>query len=206
MVSKRKSRGLRRPRRAKLLQKKLYIIVGEGERTEKEYFQIFSPVDASIMYSSPSDHHGGNVHTLIKEIGNQKRRHSQPSAAAPTEYWIIADVERSDAGRNLTPLFQWVKKNENHHLGLTNQQFENWLLLHFQKKIASSNPVNELRKYIPQYTSRSKGIGNTIQLSHVFTAIENARSANVISTDIPSNVDEIPINHTSVPVLVGKLI
>lgn len=209
MLKNKRSRGLKSRGKATRQQKKLYIIVGEGERTEKEYFQIFRDLDNAeyfVRYISPASHHGGDTRALVAEIESEERERPISSVEAPTEYWIVADVENEGSGRNFDPLFKWVGRNQNRHLALTNPQFENWLLLHFQKSIASSNPVKELNKYITTYTLHSKGIERKVTLEHVKTALNNAKSANVVATDNPQTMGDIPINHTAVPKLVEKLV
>lgn len=76
---------------------------------------------------------GGNPRELMKEMEKQQRNHPN-SKEAPTEYWIILDKEQSNVNRSLEPLYAWVRKSEANNLGITNTQFENWLLLHFQQK------------------------------------------------------------------------
>lgn len=208
MAANRNSRGLGRPSRQQLQQRKLYIVVGEGEITEKEYFALFDnqPSEYRLIYVSLKNHHGGNTNELVKEMNRQANKHSSPSSAAPTEYWIAADVERAETARDLSPLFRWVQRSPNNHLGLTNRQFENWLLLHFQRGMASERPARDLSKYIQGFSEKSKHIRGKIQLEHVLIALANAKTANVIVTDKPGGMQDISLNHTSLPRLIQNLV
>ena len=208
MLASKNSRGLGRPNKHQFQQRRLYIVVGEGEITEKEYFSLFDnrPGEYRLIYVSLKNHHGGNTTELVREMGRQAAKHSSPSASAPTEYWIIADVERAETARNLNPLFEWVKRSSNNHLGLTNRQFENWLLLHFQKGMASEHPSRDLGKYIQGFSEKSKHIRGKVQLKHVRVGLANAKNANVITTDKPTGMQDIPLNHTSLPQLIQNLV
>ncbi|MFC2663754.1 MAG: RloB family protein [Scardovia wiggsiae] len=188
-------------------QKKLYIIVGEGAVTEKEYFRLFQSQKEKkyrLSYVSPRDNHGGNPRELMKEMEKQQRNHPN-SKEAPTEYWIILDKEQSNVNRSLEPLYAWVRKSEANNLGITNTQFENWLLLHFQQKMASTNPVHDLSKYIKGYSRWNKSLNKCIHKEQILIALENARSYNVGISPRPANDKAIPNNSTSLPTLVQKL-
>lgn len=200
-----RSLGRNNPRRQ---QRKLYIVVGEGEATEKEYFEFFRNQSDKyrLMYIPLKNHHGGNMVELVKMMDRQASKHSAPSKATPTEYWIIADVERAETARDFTPLFEWVRKSPYNHLGLTNRQFENWLLLHFQTGMASEHPDRDLKKYIHGYGEKAKHVRGEIGLNNVLTALANAKSANVTATDKPAGMQDIPLNHTSLPHLIQKLV
>ena len=79
---------------------------------------------------------------LVKCIEDQETSHRKN---AETEYWIVADTEKSTRQRDLRPLIQWVQEDySTHHLAITNQQFEDWLLLHFQNRMSKNDPVQEL--------------------------------------------------------------
>ncbi|WP_288920868.1 RloB domain-containing protein, partial [uncultured Bifidobacterium sp.] len=99
-----------------------------------------------------------------------------------------------------------VQRSPNNHLGLTNRQFENWLLLHFQKGMASEHPARDLNKYIQGFGEKSKHIRGKILLEHVSTALANAKTSNVITTDKPNGTQDIPLNHTSLPRLIQSLV
>lgn len=208
MLPDKNSGSLGRPNKRQFQQRKLYIVIGEGEQTEREYFNLFNnrPGKYRLIYVSLKNHHGGNTAELVKEMSRQANKHSTPSAAAPTEYWIIADVERMEIARDLNPLFEWVKKSANNHLGLTNRQFENWLLLHFQKGMASEHPVRDLGKYIQGFSEKSKHIRGKITLQHVLIGLANAKAANITTTDRPTKMQDIPFNHTSLPNLIQNLV
>ena len=128
-------------------QRKLYIIVGEGEVTENAYFSAFKSNTYRVVYTTPSKHHGGSMDELVQCIEDQETSHRKN---AETEYWIVADTEKSTTQRKLDPLIQWVKKDySTHHLAITNQQCEDWLLLHFQTSMSTHNPVQELDQKMP---------------------------------------------------------
>ncbi|WP_289098640.1 RloB family protein [uncultured Bifidobacterium sp.] len=203
------NKTLSRPRR-KLPQRKLFVIVGEGELTEQEYIGLFSASGTyTIAYTPPRGHHGGDAKSLVKEMRRQKGNHAQSTKPAPTEYWIIADAEEENKNHNLQPLFDWVQEDENNHLAITYPQFENWLLLHYQPNMGSTNPVRDLAKHIPGYGKHKKSIGKYVTDEQIRIALQNAKSAGVEVTDRPSSMTEIAQGrayYTSVPCLVRRLI
>ena len=206
-AAKRNKRTLGRPRR-KLPQRKLFVIVGEGELTEQEYMGLFPTVKYTIAYTSPRGHHGGDAKSLVQEMRKQKGSHAPSTKAAPTEYWIIADAEEERKKHNLQPLFDWVQEDENNHLAITYPQFENWLLLHYQPSMGSTTPVRDLAKHIPGYSKHKKSIGKYITEEQIRIALQNAKSAGVEVTDRPSSMIEMQgrAYYTSVPCLVRRLI
>lgn len=207
-AAKRNKTTLGRPRR-KLPQRKLFVIVGEGELTEQEYIALFSSDAYNIAYVPPRRHHGGDAKSLVKKMREQRGKHTQSTKAAPTEYWIIADVEEEGKNHNLQPLFDWVQEDENNHLAITYPQFENWLLLHYQPNMGSINPVRDLAKHITGYSKHKKSIGKCITNKQIRDALQNARSAGVEVTDRPSSMTEIAQGrayYTSMPCLVRRLI
>lgn len=207
MAKSRRASGLGRAKRPLLPQRKLYIVVGEGETTEREYFDLFGTNPGfRLVYCTPGSHHGGNMMELVREMQRQMRKHSVASKEAPTEYWIIADVEGAASNRDLGPLFTWVRQGEYRHLGITNRQFENWLLLHFQKGMASNHPTRDLAKYIAGYSDKSKHIRSRVSREHVRRALENARNANVICSDVPHDMSDCPVNSSALPRLVKQIV
>lgn len=194
-----------RPRRV-MRQRKLYVVVGEGAKTERQYFDLFHDSSYAIAYSTPRGNRGGNMRELVREMGIQKGRHSKPSAAAPVEYWIVADMERESVHRDLSPLLEWVGESPLHHLALTNRQIENWLLLHFRKGMASADPVRELARYIPGYDAQNKGLAGKITVEHARVAVEHAKVANVMISDRPVSLTGLPVFCSSMPVLVERLL
>ena len=197
-------------------QRKLYIIVGEGEVTENAYFSAFKSQTYRVVYKTPSKHHGGSMDELVQCIEDQETSHRKN---AETEYWIVADTEKSTRQRDLRPLIQWVQEDySTHHLAITNQQFEDWLLLHFQNRMSKNDPVQELDsdskmpgysgKKHPNTKGKRKHISN-INEKRILTAVDNAYHCNMVVSDQPGsgNTSEYERPHTtSVPHLVEKLI
>lgn len=208
MSAARSNRSFRRPR-LNIPQRKLYVIVGEGELTEKEYIGLFSSNTYTKTYESPKGHHGGSAKELVRCMRDQRKKHAPSTKAAPTEYWIIADVEEESKRHDLQPLFDWVMEDEDNHLAITYPQFENWLLLHYQKKMGSMDPVKDVGKYISGYSSRNKSIGKRITEVQVRTALDNAEAAGVVVMDRAATMKELSQGkayYTSMPQLVRKLL
>lgn len=190
-------------------QRKLFIIVGEGEVTEREYVKRFISDAYATVYKSPRGSHGGDAKRLVRQMREERKKHSPSTKAAPTEYWIIADAEEENKNHNLEPLFDWVQEDENNHLAITYPQFENWILLHYRTSMSSTNPVHDLAKYIPGYANHNKSIGNRITDEQIHTALRNARIAGVVVTDRPTNMSQLSQGRayfTSMPHLVQQLL
>lgn len=204
-MARRPSTAFDRPHRQQK-QHRLFVIVGEGARTERRYFALFQDPSYTIVYSSPRGNHGGNMIELVREMRVQQRRRSKPSASSPTEYWIVVDVERETVPRDLAPLLSWVRESPFNHLALTNRQFENWLLLHFRKGMACDHPERELGRYVNGYGPKHKVLKpGDITIQQVEVALANARSANVVISDRPTDLRGLPSYCTSLPSLVEQL-
>lgn len=208
MSAARSNRSFGRPR-LNIPQRKLYVVVGEGELTEKGYIGLFSSTTYAISYTSPRGHHGGSAKKLVQQMREQRKKHAPSTKAAPTEYWIIADAEEENKNHDLQPLFDWVMEDEDNHLAITYPQFENWLLLHYQTKMSSMNPVRDMGKYISGYSRSNKSIGKHITEERVRTALDNAESAGVVVMDRAATMKELSQGktyYTSMPQLVRKLL
>lgn len=194
-------------RRGRLAQQRLIYVVGEGELTEREYALILRKEIKGtfrLNYASPSGHHGGSAAALVKTARALESDHPS-SKEASTDFWILADVEAAGKAHDLRVLFEWVSGGENRHLGLTNEQFENYLLLHFRRSMSSQHPERDLAAFIPGYGKANKRIGGRIGLEQIVTALNNAKASNVLVGDRPTQAQDVPRYSTSVPHLVREL-
>lgn len=189
-------------------QRALFLIVGEGEVTEKEYFDIlseFCKTRINVKYVTPKKHHGGNCKALVQTMNDEIKAKSD--SLKQDENWIVADIEDPGKSRDITPLITWCDKASHNYLGLTNPQFENWLLLHFQKGMSSNDPIHNLTKYIPAFKKNNKHIRGSIDITRIKAAIQNAKGSGVVVPDTSNNKSTYEINNcTSISHLVAKLI
>ncbi|MBO5633784.1 MAG: hypothetical protein J5866_03155 [Aeriscardovia sp.] len=104
---------------------------------------------------------------------------------------MVADTEKSTRQRDLRPLIQWVQEEHStRYLAITNEQCEDWLLLHFQNSMSKNDPVRELDSKMPGYSGkkhqgtkgRRKHISH-INEKHILTAVDNAYHCNMVVSD-----------------------
>jgi len=58
-------------------QRKLSIIVGEGEVTENAYFSALKSQTYRVVYTTPSKHHDGSIEKLVQCIEDQETLYSK---------------------------------------------------------------------------------------------------------------------------------
>lgn len=188
-------------RRNPVPRRKLFVVIGEGENTEKDYFSLLDTLGHdhgfSVRYVALKNHHGGSPFYLVKEA---KAQEAQTAGQGETEFWIVADVERESVSRDLNLLFEWVEEGKkgqkgkkggeqrnSRHLGLTCQQFENWLLLHWSTSMESGNPTDKIdREYIRDYKKNGKRLTSfDVSFEQMREAIERAKNQ---GRTVPSQV------------------
>ncbi|MGD9895654.1 MAG: RloB family protein [Candidatus Methylacidiphilaceae bacterium] len=158
------SPGRRRISRAlgKLPYRKLYVIAAEGEKTERQYFDLFKHLFKDeqpliVVKCLP----GGCKSAPSQVLKRMERFLRQEKLRSSDEAWLVTDKDRWD-DEKLAQLHQWAQKcRGSRGFALSNPKFEYWLLLHFEngKGVASaSDCINRLSRHLPDY---DKGISRS---------------------------------------------
>lgn len=180
----RKRRNFQRPV-GKKRYRKIFIIATEGAKTEPEYFSTLNARNVAVHIKCLKKKSDSSPDKVLRKI---KTYIHQENLKESDEAWVVVDRDRWEAAR-LDELFEWSQEKHNFGLGLSNPNFEYWLLLHFEdgKSVFSSNECKErLQRYLPRY---DKGINaSKISTDSIHEAIRRARQYdNHMTTTWPHN-------------------
>ena len=134
--------------------RKLFVIATEGSKTEPEYFSALNSRIAAIRVKCLKNKHDSSPDKVLRKIRDYIQ---QENLKASDEAWVVVDRDQWPSAL-LDQLFAWSQEKKNYGLGLSNPNFEYWLLLHFEegKGVSSSNECKErLQRYLAGY---NKGI------------------------------------------------
>lgn len=114
-----------------LPERKYFLIVCEGERTEPEYFQYFkSFLPRNLIETINISGEGDNtVNVVNKAIAQRNERDANPLLPNFDEVWAVYDKDDFPA-KNYNDASKLAAKN-NINAGDSNQSFELWYVLHF---------------------------------------------------------------------------
>lgn len=176
MVRSRTSKQLRQRRQAFKTPPKTELIVCEGSKTEKMYFDKlkrrlrFKAVIIDVI--SP----GESEPIAVVEEAISKKNEMAEQGDPYEKVWCVVDVEIPHH-RTLDGAWEKVRKTDGIELILTNPIVEYWFLLHFKKHTApfdnNDNVMTELKAVHPFY--KKSRIGFDILYRHTATAIKNAK-------------------------------
>jgi len=141
------------------------VIVTEGRVTEPAYLRRLQMLYPDVyMVLLPSNTQSAPYY-LIKRIKEYLDR-------APLEgrdrAWVILDVDQWPATQ-IDVIRMWQNRDKRHAVGMSNPNFEYWVLLHFESGagILTQEHVNRvLQRHLPQYTKHLDGLVLTRELVH----------------------------------------
>jgi hypothetical protein len=126
--------------------RKLFVIASEGGKTEPTYFLIFNKI-VNIKSLTPKSSPPKAVLGCMKKYLEDKTQRKED------QYWLVIDKDHWTEDQ-ITPLYQWAKKETNRGLALSNPNFEYWLLLHFHhgNDLSSTQAIlKKLKEFFPKY-------------------------------------------------------
>jgi hypothetical protein len=146
-----------------------YMIYCEGE-VEEGYFSRFRKRAKSLG--------GGNALRVVNEAIKSKNIHHK----GLDKYWVVFDKDET-TNDDFNEAIRLAKEN-GINVAYSNQSFELWLLLHFEKvhgKLHRKNYEKRLKAYVPWYDSSKKSAEQGAKLfntlyKHRMAAIENAKA------------------------------
>ena len=131
--------------------RKLFVIAVEGAMTEQQYFAIFNDQQSVIHVNCLKSGSDSSPLHVLKRMEDYLRREGLKSS---DEAWLVVDKDQW-TDEQLSQLYIWAQKRENHGFALSNPKFEYWLLLHFEKGIgitSSRDCSDRLKeKHLPGY-------------------------------------------------------
>jgi len=134
--------------------RKLFVIAVEGEKTEKEYFDIFKAMQSLMIHieclNSKTDS------SPIRVLKRMKEYLADKELRKTDEAWLVVDKDQW-TDEQLRILFDWARTRDNYGLAISNPKFEYWLLLHFEDGNdvrTSADCDSRLKRHIPNYDKK----------------------------------------------------
>ncbi len=129
----------------------------EGVVTEPEYFERLRPFIRKnyrlVIIKRERKEVGHSSPPHIRRKIEDYRRVRRISLAPDDEQWLIFDVD-SWTPAQFAETYRWAAARKKNFLGISNPDFEYWLLLHFEDPLDKLSPEGikaQLRYYIPGY-------------------------------------------------------
>ena len=118
-------RQFNRKRKSGFRDSRLIVIATEGEKTEKKYFEDFSPNSRVGIEVLPNIDSQSSPLKVIELLNGFKSEYKLNRA---DELWLVIDVDRWGEGQ-LSEVARLCGQKD-YHLAVSNPCFEFWLLLH----------------------------------------------------------------------------
>lgn len=191
----------------KRYERKYFLIVCEGEKTEPNYFKYFkSKLPKHLLDTVELIGEGDNTVNVVKKaISLKSKRLEDPINPDYDEVWAVFDKDDFPNVR-INAAFNLANKNSV-ECAFSNQSFELWYVLHFQyldSNLHRSQYIDKLSKLLKvKYEKNSEDIVELIfEKGNLDFAIKNSKKLEVINKgNSPSN--SVPF--TSVYLLVENL-
>jgi hypothetical protein len=124
---------------------KLFIIATEGEKTEKQYFNIFENPKIRVVVIPSEGGRSAPKHAL-ERLDDIKNLYDFGEG---DELWLMIDTDRWGAAALSTVCQGAIQKS--FQLAVSNPCFELWLYLHFNDVAGSTHKCRELEKLLRQH-------------------------------------------------------
>lgn len=151
---------------------KLIIIATEGEKTEKQYFGMFSNIRVQVKVISTEK--GLSAPEYVLERLNQFS--DQYQLGDEDELWLMIDVDRWGVGK--LSHISAATAQKGYKLAVSNPCFEFWLYLHFfepsRESFTCEEVIDLLRQHIGSYNKANLNIED--YRPYVTDAINRAES------------------------------
>jgi hypothetical protein len=145
---------------------KLFIIATEGEKTEKQYFNVFENPKIRVVVIPSEGGKSAPKHAL-EQLDDIKNLYDFGEG---DELWLMIDTDRWGAAALSTVCQGAIQKS--FQLAVSNPCFELWLYLHFNDVTGSNHKCHDLEKLLRQHLgSYNKSNLNTEAFK---STIENA--------------------------------
>lgn len=189
------------------------LIVGEGQKTEPNYFrELKLEDDVTARFSvTVKKGHGRSPEQVIEEALRNKQR-AENRGEYYDEVWCVLDVEGPDKRESLERAMAVARQNDI-TLCLSNPCFEVWLLAHFVRQSRAYNDCDSIIVQLNNHWQSLCGQNYRKNDEHIYsrvssltqTAIENAKQVREI--DHRDNINTADANSsTEVYKLVSYLI
>ncbi len=129
----RQNRGYKRARPFR--DARLFVIVCEGAKREKEYFEFFNNLSQRVKFRTlpPVEDRSAPNHSLDRAASYEE----EFGLAQEDQLWFVSDTDRWEASA-LRNIHEECERHSNWYLALSNPCFEVWLFLHVKNISATS--------------------------------------------------------------------
>lgn len=130
--------------------RKLFVIATEGDKTEPQYFALFSSRTMTVTVNCLRSRGKSAPPEVLKRI---KAYIEDKGLKRTDEAWLVVDKDQWQDDQ-LIQLQNWSTTQINYGLAVSNPQFELWLLMHFEDATgaATSRECGErLIRHLPNY-------------------------------------------------------
>lgn len=132
---------------------KLFLIVCEGEKRERQYFDFFDGLDPRLtVIAIPSE--GGRSAPNHLQINAEKAVAEKVNDGGEYELWLVLDIDTWDA--NTLHDIHKMCKNRAWFVAVSNPCFEVWLYYHFKKNkpdLVKPNLCKSWKRLLPEIES-----------------------------------------------------
>ena len=104
---------------------KLIVIAVEGEKTERQYFDLFRNVRVQIRVLATGKDHASSPEHVLARLADFRAEHDFES---DDEFWFMVDVDRW--GSEKLDRVTSIAIQKDYNLAISNPCFECWLYLH----------------------------------------------------------------------------
>lgn len=154
---------------------KLFVVATEGQRTEKQYFDVFQNARVQVRVI-PSDSGFSAPEQVLERLDQFKQEYQVED---DDELWLLVDVDRWGSAKLSKVAALTLQKG--YKLGISNPCFEVWLYLHFNdlpvRDLTCADIVELLRQELGSY-NKSK-LNTEPFKNHIREAVERARRLHV---------------------------
>lgn len=167
MTKLRRKQGTRVPR-------KVYVIVCEGEKTERIYFNRYKSRYSNLKIETPN-----SKCTDPKNLAKFARKQIEKKGLNfrnGDNIWCVFDCDEN-TNEDISQACKIAKNDVK--ICLSNPNFEFWFLLHYEfivTRLERSEVIEKLKKHIPNYSKNTDIFDNLLNERSV--AINNAKKLN----------------------------
>ena len=143
--------------RTERLEKKLFLIICEGAKTERGYFfNLESAIKTGATLKIPKTKDRSSPQDLLVDMTRSLQEYETEIKKTLGEAWIVLDKDNWEPDQ-LEMIYNWAKEKKHYNVAISNPKFEYWLILHYEcgtkpgAKRKESCESYLKRKYIPTY-------------------------------------------------------
>ncbi len=159
---------------------KLFIIATEGNKTEKQYFEMFHSTRIKVKVLPTADDNKSAPEYVLARLDAFKEQYDLNEEDM---LWLVLDVDRWGEEK-LSQICRQARQ-KNYNLAISNPCFEVWLYLHFDDLNPQDRTCDDfkagLRTLLGSYNSSNLDLSK--YKPHIADAANRAKSLHPVSSD-----------------------